>query len=150
MNHTKELINAIESGDAVAVQHSFEQAMLSRIADRLGELKQSVAQNMFKTQQESVEEENDLEEEIEPHSLAPAHPGFKGKGKGNPFDKPHHPDLGTNVHSGIKGKKPNDNSGTPPHDLGKPHNIISKPNDLGKPHNIISKPKKGFSNKLDG
>jgi len=46
---TRELIDAIESGDSVAIQSSFEAAMASRIADRLDVMRQDVAQNMFKS-----------------------------------------------------------------------------------------------------
>lgn len=46
-NTTTELVNAIISGDSAAIQDTFNQAMLSRIADRLDDLRQVVAQDMF-------------------------------------------------------------------------------------------------------
>lgn len=50
---TQELIDAIQSGDSVKIQSSFESAMASKIAEKIDVMRQQVAQNMFK---ESVEE----------------------------------------------------------------------------------------------
>ena len=46
---TRDIINAIESGDSVAIQSEFENAMASRIADRLDTMRQDVARGMFKS-----------------------------------------------------------------------------------------------------
>jgi predicted DNA-binding protein YlxM (UPF0122 family) len=59
---TRELIDAIESGDSVAIQTSFEHAMASRIADRMDTMRQSIAQGMFRTAQEMSEIEEDVEQ----------------------------------------------------------------------------------------
>lgn len=47
MDKTTELLNAIILGDSTAIQDTFNQAMLSRIADRLDSVRQTVAQGMF-------------------------------------------------------------------------------------------------------
>jgi len=46
----RDIIDAIESGDSVAVQQSFESEISSRIADRLDVMKTGVAQNMFRSE----------------------------------------------------------------------------------------------------
>lgn len=48
MSNTRELIDAIESGDSIAIESAFEASMASRIADRMDTMRQEVAQNMFK------------------------------------------------------------------------------------------------------
>lgn len=45
---TRDLIDAIQSGDSVAVQSAFEASMAQRVASRLDDMRQDVAQNMFK------------------------------------------------------------------------------------------------------
>ena len=45
---TRDLIDAIQSGDSVAVQSAFEASMAERVASRLDTMRQEVAQNMFK------------------------------------------------------------------------------------------------------
>ena len=62
---TRDLIDAIEVGDSVAVQSAFENAISQRIADRLDTMRQDVAQSMFKTEvaaESVVEEETELDE----------------------------------------------------------------------------------------
>lgn len=46
---TKDIINAIEVGDATAMMTAFENAMMSRVAVKLDDLRVQTAQNMFKT-----------------------------------------------------------------------------------------------------
>lgn len=46
----RDIIDAIESGDSIAVQQSFETEISSRIADRLDDMKIGVAQNMFRSE----------------------------------------------------------------------------------------------------
>lgn len=43
------LINAIQAGDATAVESSFQAAMADKIAPRLDAMRQEVAAGMFKT-----------------------------------------------------------------------------------------------------
>ena len=52
---TRDLIDAIELGDSVGIQQTFETEIASRIADRLDSMRQDVAANMFSS--ESVAEE---------------------------------------------------------------------------------------------
>lgn len=68
---TRDLIDAIQSGDSIAVQSAFEASMAERVASRLDTMRQEVAQNMFKEaascsskkmSEEEVDEEVDLEE----------------------------------------------------------------------------------------
>lgn len=61
---TRDLIDAIDSGDSVAIQTAFESEMMSRIATRMDEKRQEVARSLFKVE-ESVEvalEEVELDE----------------------------------------------------------------------------------------
>lgn len=68
---TRELIDAIQSGDSVAIQGAFESAISSRIAERLDTMRQDVAKSMFKesvaavTEEVVAEEVEDLEEATE-------------------------------------------------------------------------------------
>lgn len=58
---TKDLIAAIEAGNADAIQTTFESEMATRIADRLTEMRASVAKNMFAPQiEEEVEQIDEL------------------------------------------------------------------------------------------
>jgi len=56
MTTTRNLIDAIASGDSTAIQTNFEQAVLSRVADNLDVKRQEVAQNMFGEEVESIQE----------------------------------------------------------------------------------------------
>jgi len=58
---TRDLIDAITAGDSAAIQTEFEQAMATRIADRIDVMRQEVAKSMFNEQ--SVDEVVDLDEE---------------------------------------------------------------------------------------
>lgn len=62
---TRDLIDAIQSGDSVAVQSAFEASMAERVAARLDTMRQVVAQNMFKESCNSkkMKEESDEGEE---------------------------------------------------------------------------------------
>lgn len=53
MSSVKELINAIETGDAVNIQGAFNAAMAEKIATNLDIMRQNVAQTMFNQTQES-------------------------------------------------------------------------------------------------
>ena len=46
---TLNLINAIQAGDATAVEAGFQAAMAEKIAPRLDAMRQEVASGMFKT-----------------------------------------------------------------------------------------------------
>ena len=45
------LINAIQAGDATAVESSFQTAMADKIAPKLDAMRQEVASNMFASQE---------------------------------------------------------------------------------------------------
>lgn len=45
---TRDLINAIASGDSIATQNAFESEIMSRIAVSMDEKRQEVARNLFK------------------------------------------------------------------------------------------------------
>lgn len=62
---TRDLIDAIASGDSVAIQQSFETEVAGRIAERLDIMRQDVAKNMFNQQEEVELDGEDLEEEVE-------------------------------------------------------------------------------------
>lgn len=51
----RDLIDAIASGDSVAIEQAFNMEMAERISDRLDDMRVDVAQNMFKEQVEEVE-----------------------------------------------------------------------------------------------
>lgn len=46
---TRDLVDAIASGDAVNIETSFNAAMAEKISVKLDAMRQEVAQNMFKT-----------------------------------------------------------------------------------------------------
>lgn len=56
MSTTKELIDAIVSGDSATIMSSFEQAMAERISERLDDMRVGVAQGMFRTEQVELDE----------------------------------------------------------------------------------------------
>ena len=63
MSHTKDLINAISAGNALETESSFNAAIAEKIAARLDDMRQTVAQNMFRTPEAVVEEEVSIDEE---------------------------------------------------------------------------------------
>lgn len=58
----KDLIDAIATGDSIAIETAFNQEMATRISSRLDDMRIDVAKNMFAT--ESVQEVDTDEEEI--------------------------------------------------------------------------------------
>jgi hypothetical protein len=57
----KNLIDAIASGDSIAIETAFNTEMATRISDRLDDMRIDVAQNMFQT--ESVNSDEEVAEE---------------------------------------------------------------------------------------
>jgi hypothetical protein len=49
MSSTKDLINAISTGDSVGIETAFNTAMAEKITVQLDAMRQEVAQNMFKS-----------------------------------------------------------------------------------------------------
>lgn len=68
---TRDLIDAIQSGDSIAVQSAFEASMAERVASRLDTMRQDVAQNMFKeaascgSKKMKAEEAEEVSEELD-------------------------------------------------------------------------------------
>ena len=54
---TKDLINAIATGDAVDIENSFNAAMAEKISAAIEDKRMEVAQSLFATEQSNVEEE---------------------------------------------------------------------------------------------
>ena len=62
----KDLISAIVQGDAASIDAAFNAEMATRVSSKLEDMRVSVAQNMFATEQvEEVTEETEQVEEIE-------------------------------------------------------------------------------------
>ena len=64
------LISAIDSGDATAIDAAFNAEMATRISSRLEDMRINVAQSMFATEQsvdteDTTEETSDVEEDSE-------------------------------------------------------------------------------------
>ena len=55
-NGVKNLIDAIESGDSLAIDAAFNSEVANRISDKLDVMRQDLAQNMFKEQHEELDE----------------------------------------------------------------------------------------------
>ena len=51
-----DLIDAIASGDSIAIETAFNTEMATRISDRLEDMRVEVAQNMFRTESTQPEE----------------------------------------------------------------------------------------------
>ena len=59
----RDLIDAIAAGDSQVIQQQFEAEMASRISARLDNMRQEVAQNMFREEVEEVDESCEKMEE---------------------------------------------------------------------------------------
>lgn len=53
---TKDLINAIESGNALEIENAFNSAMAEKISVRLDDIRGQIAQNLFNAPQSSEEQ----------------------------------------------------------------------------------------------
>ena len=63
---TRDLIDAIESGNSSAIQQHFQDAIMSRVAERLDTMRIETAKNMFKS---SVNEEVEQIDELSKDTL---------------------------------------------------------------------------------
>jgi methyl-accepting chemotaxis protein len=61
----QDLIKAIDSGDSQVIDAAFQAEMANRISTRLEDLRVSVAQNMFATEQAAEETAEEVSEEAE-------------------------------------------------------------------------------------
>lgn len=104
---TRDLIDAIEEGNAASIQSAFEQEISSRIAERLDAMRQDVAKGMFNEarkcnkmaeEEQEVEEEIDLDEATQPKAVHPDAIHVKHVGGGK--YKVHA--VGKNFEHGIK------------------------------------------------
>jgi hypothetical protein len=57
MSDTRDLVDALISGDSIAIEDTFNSVMNDKISVELDSARDFIAQNMFKTQQETVEQE---------------------------------------------------------------------------------------------
>jgi hypothetical protein len=62
----KDLIDAIASGDSLAIDAAFNSEMANRISERLDDMRVDVAQNMFATESVSGPDDESEEETEEP------------------------------------------------------------------------------------
>ena len=62
MSGVNDIIDAIQSGDSVAIDNAFNKEMSARVSDRLETMRHDVAQNMFKSA-ESVDLDASVEAE---------------------------------------------------------------------------------------
>ena len=53
---TKELIDAIQSGDAEGIENTFQGVMSAKVGDKLDTMKKELASTMFKTPEETPAE----------------------------------------------------------------------------------------------
>lgn len=59
---TKDLVNAIVSGEALEIENAFNATMAEKISAKLDDMRQDVAQSLFKQPEAVVEEEVQLSE----------------------------------------------------------------------------------------
>ena len=59
---TLDLVHAIISKDAMAIESEFNNSMADKISTKLEDMRTTVAQNMFKTPEAVVEEEYEIDE----------------------------------------------------------------------------------------
>lgn len=66
MSGVNDIIDAIQSGDSVAIDTAFNKEMAARVSDRLDTMRQDVAQNMFKSAEvEDLSAEEDAELDLD-------------------------------------------------------------------------------------
>jgi len=66
MSGVNDIIDAIQSGDSVAIDTAFNKEMAAKVSDRLDTMRQDVAQNMFKSADvEDLSVEDDTELDLE-------------------------------------------------------------------------------------
>ena len=57
---TRELIDAIEAGEATAIDNAFNSIMASKVSEKLDTMRTDMAQSMFATQEEVYEDEDEI------------------------------------------------------------------------------------------
>lgn len=53
---TKNLVNAIIAGNATEIEYAFKEALYTKIADRMEQLREQIAKNMFKSVDQQIDE----------------------------------------------------------------------------------------------
>jgi len=61
---TRDLIDAIDSGDAVGIETAFNSVMVDKVAEKLDAMRTDMSQNMFRTPEQSTEVDAEDTEEI--------------------------------------------------------------------------------------
>jgi len=61
---TRDLIDAIDSGDAVGIETAFNSVMVDKVAEKLDAMRTDMSQNMFRTPEQTTEVEAEDTEEI--------------------------------------------------------------------------------------
>jgi hypothetical protein len=61
---TRDLIDAIDSGDAVGIETAFNSVMVDKVAERLDAMRTDMSQNMFRTPEETTDVDTEDTEEI--------------------------------------------------------------------------------------
>lgn len=56
MSSIRNLIDAIDSGNSIEIENSFNSAMAAKVSDKLDAIRKDVAQMMFKNKDVAVEE----------------------------------------------------------------------------------------------
>jgi hypothetical protein len=54
---TRDLINAIESGDSTKIDDSFNNVMVQKVSERLDAMRDDLSQNMFRVPEATIEPE---------------------------------------------------------------------------------------------
>ena len=54
---TRDLIDAIDSGDAVGIETAFNSVMVDKVAEKLDAMRTDISQNMFRTPEQTTEVE---------------------------------------------------------------------------------------------
>lgn len=70
MSGVNDIIDAIQSGDSVAIDTAFNKEMAARVSDRLDVMRHDIAKNMFKSADDvnldaDVETEDELDIEVQ-------------------------------------------------------------------------------------
>lgn len=61
---TRDLINAIASGDATEIETSFNDVMAQKVSEKLDSMRADYAQNMFGSSQEEISDEEIADETV--------------------------------------------------------------------------------------
>jgi len=54
---TRDLIDAIDSGDAIGIETAFNSVMVDKVAEKLDAMRTDISQNMFRTPEQTTEVE---------------------------------------------------------------------------------------------